>query len=133
MNFFGVPLGQLGTVREATVRFVRGVSFQLAADSRVASWKLTPLVLRMALTRLRIPLSTAPGFRSVSFGRKAWNTPINRPPNGHQCAIVSRTPNLTVAFVRIVTTGALACREHRHVLRRTAARLRDLVLVATHS
>ncbi len=41
----------LSTVREITVRFFRGVSFQLAGDNGIASWKLTPLVSRTLLSR----------------------------------------------------------------------------------
>ena len=47
----GRPTLRLSTVREITVRFPRGVSFQLAEDSSTASWKLTPLTSRTVLTR----------------------------------------------------------------------------------
>ncbi len=40
----------VSTVRETTVRFSRGVSFQLAADVSIASWKLTPRISRTVLT-----------------------------------------------------------------------------------
>ena len=40
----------LSTVREITVRFPRGVSFQLAVGGGTASWKLTPLISRTVLT-----------------------------------------------------------------------------------
>jgi hypothetical protein len=34
----------LSITPELAVRFSRGVSFQLAADTGIASWKLTPLI-----------------------------------------------------------------------------------------
>jgi hypothetical protein len=40
----------LSIVREMTVPFFRGVSFQLAGDHGIASWKLAPLVSRTMLS-----------------------------------------------------------------------------------
>ena len=53
----GLSQKGLGIVREIAVRFLRGVSFQLAVHRGIASWKLTPLVSRTVLSR---PADTAP-------------------------------------------------------------------------
>ena len=55
----------LSTVREITVRCLRGVSFQLAGESGLASWKLTPLVSRTVLRRL-------PGFLECGTLSPLW-------------------------------------------------------------
>ena len=45
----------LSTVREITVWILRGVSFQLAVDRGLASWKLTPLISGTVLGKLSLP------------------------------------------------------------------------------
>ena len=64
----GIPTS---TVREITVRILRGVSFQLAVDRGLASWKLTPLISRTVLTP---PVAgtgaTAAAARSVHLVRR---------------------------------------------------------------
>jgi len=79
------------TFREITVRFVRGVSFQLAADSGIASWKFTPLISRTVLrVRDRQPTTArrelAGGSRSVSERHLACRVLVHRRETKHDPA-----------------------------------------------
>ena len=58
---------RFSTDRGVTVRYFRGVSFQLAVERGIASWKLTPLVSRTVFTAAR---------RSVTLS--AWHEPSRR-------------------------------------------------------